>query len=147
MNLRFITQILRGVAAATRPPVPRNPAKRPSMSTPAPTPVIETPTPWYKSRTQLLSVAQTAIGIALALGLISPDAGTILKGNLEPIIGGVVALVGLVALWTHPTEVQNTAKTAAAEATVATAEVIVDKDRSGGPGAAAAAAKEIIRDA
>jgi len=76
---------------------------------------IAAPTPWYKSKTQLVQIGQTVIGTALALGLISPQLGSVLTGNIEPIVGGVVALLGLFALIAHPTEVKATALQASKE--------------------------------
>jgi hypothetical protein len=61
----------------------------------------QSPQPWYKSKTALASWTSTVIGLAVATGVISPENGSILTGHLEPILGGIVALLGLVSVWGH----------------------------------------------
>lgn len=151
--LRNTLGLIRGVAEFFRPPTAWERAQRdkmlgrtrsmPEVSVPA----VEQPTPWYQSRTQLLQISQTAIGIALALGLITPEIGTILNGNAGAIVGGVVAVIGAVTMLTHKNEVKTTSKEAAKEATLATAETVVAAGVLHGPGGATAAAKEIVKEA
>lgn len=132
----FLDIVIKGIAAeALRSQLKPRRSRR--METPShvpnvPVPAVDIPTPWYKSKTQLLQVVQTCIGIGLAVGVISPQLGTALSGNIEPIIGGVIALIGAAALLTHPTEVKTTAVQAAEEAAVGVAEAI-----NGNSGAAA----------
>jgi hypothetical protein len=59
----------------------------------------QNPQPWYKSRAVIASGISTALGLAVASGLISPANGSIISGNIEAIAGGIVAVMGVVTIW------------------------------------------------
>lgn len=103
---------------------------------------IDNPTPWYKSKTQLLQIAQSLIGIGLAVGVISPSVGAMINANLEAVVGIVVTILGAITFFAHPVEVRSAAQATAKE----TAESIVESGKIGGPGAATAAAKKIVKE-
>ncbi len=57
------------------------------------------PNPWYKSKIIISSTLTTIIGLAVAVGMISPEKGSILTGNLEPIVGVILTVTGLVSIY------------------------------------------------
>jgi hypothetical protein len=61
----------------------------------------QSPQPWYKSRTVIASAISSALGLAVASGLISPANGSIVSGNIEAIAGGIVAVMGIVSIWSR----------------------------------------------
>jgi hypothetical protein len=49
----------------------------------------------------IASAISSALGIAVASGIISPDKGSIISGNVEAIAGGIVAVMGIVSIWSR----------------------------------------------
>lgn len=61
----------------------------------------QNPQPWYKSRTVIASAISTALGLAVASGVISPSNGSIISGHVEGIAGGIVAVMGIITIWSR----------------------------------------------
>lgn len=58
------------------------------------------PKEWYTSKTLWASIAQVAVGIAVSVGIITPDSATSIVSQLpELIVGLLTSGLGLLSFW------------------------------------------------